>query len=52
MASLDGVYKGYGEGGGGPGNGPDQARMEKEGNAYLRGFPLLDRVLEARVESE
>jgi len=24
--------------------------MEKEGDAYLDGFPLLDRVIDARVE--
>ena len=27
-------------------------RMEKEGDGYLDGFPLLDRVTEARVEGE
>ncbi|MGD0529979.1 MAG: peptidylprolyl isomerase [Polyangiaceae bacterium] len=49
MSALDGFYKGYGEGEPG-GKGPSQGRMEKEGDAYLDGFPLLDRVLDARVE--
>ncbi len=49
MAVVDSLYAGYGEG---PprGTGPSQDSIEKEGNAYLkRQFPLLDRILTARV---
>jgi peptidyl-prolyl cis-trans isomerase A (cyclophilin A) len=49
MGALDALYPGYGEGEPG-GKGPSQGRMEKEGDAYLDGFPLLDRVIDARVE--
>jgi peptidyl-prolyl cis-trans isomerase A (cyclophilin A) len=49
MGALDGLYTGYGEGGPG-GKGPGQGQMEREGDPYLDGFPLLDRVLDAHVE--
>lgn len=42
MEHIDALFNGYGEG---PpyGNGPDQARIQAEGNAYLRSdFPKLD----------
>ncbi len=49
MGVLDGLYTGYGECGPG-GKGPNQGQMEREGDPYLDGFPLLDRVLDAWVE--
>ncbi|HEX8792408.1 MAG TPA: peptidylprolyl isomerase [Polyangiaceae bacterium] len=49
MRVLDALYSGYGEGSPG-GSGPDQMRIEENGNAYLDAdFPKLDRVLSARV---
>lgn len=45
MAALDALYKGYGEK-------PSQSRIQSEGDAYLNGFPLMDRILRARVEGE
>lgn len=49
MEILDGLYAGYGEGA--PrGRGPDQGRIQREGNAYLdREFPLLDAIHRASV---
>jgi len=49
MDVVDRLYAGYGEGA--PrGQGPDQARIQAEGEAYLASeFPLLDRVVRARV---
>jgi len=43
------LYSGYGEGA--PrGAGPDQSRMQDEGNAYLRAnFPRLDYIVSARI---
>jgi peptidyl-prolyl cis-trans isomerase A (cyclophilin A) len=47
MDVIDGLYKGYGEGAP-KGTGPDQMRMEREGNDYLeREFPKLDWVEKA-----
>lgn len=49
MGVVDSLYSGYGEG---PprGKGPDQGRMEKEGDTYIaRDFPMLDRIVRARV---
>jgi peptidyl-prolyl cis-trans isomerase A (cyclophilin A) len=49
MRVLDELYSGYGEGRP-QGSGPDQMRIEENGNAYLdEQFPKLDRVLVARV---
>lgn len=44
MDIVDGLYAGYGEGA--PrGRGPDQGRIQREGNAYLdREFPRLDEI--------
>lgn len=49
MAVVDSLYSGYGEGA--PrGQGPDQGRIGREGNAYLRAsFPKLDSIATARV---
>lgn len=49
MDVVDGLYAGYGEGA--PrGSGPSQARILREGNAYLEeSFPELDYVEEARI---
>jgi peptidyl-prolyl cis-trans isomerase A (cyclophilin A) len=49
MDVADGLYSGYGEGA--PrGNGPNQGRLQTEGNAYLeRDFPDLDYVKTASV---
>ncbi|MEX2531907.1 MAG: peptidylprolyl isomerase [Gemmatimonadota bacterium] len=48
---LDEIYREYGEGA--PrGPGPSQAQINEEGEAYLeREFPLLDRILTARIVS-
>jgi peptidyl-prolyl cis-trans isomerase A (cyclophilin A) len=46
---LDTLYRGYGDG---PpnGNGPDQGRLQAEGNAYLKSaFPNMDAVKTARI---
>jgi peptidyl-prolyl cis-trans isomerase A (cyclophilin A) len=49
MEVVDDLYKGYGEGAPN-GAGPDQHRIETEGNAYLdREFPKLDRILYTRI---
>jgi peptidyl-prolyl cis-trans isomerase A (cyclophilin A) len=48
-AVLDQLYRGYGEGAPG-GNGPDQGRIQAEGNAYLKAqFPNLDAVKSASI---
>lgn len=49
MAVVDKLYNGYGEGA--PrGAGPDQGRMQEEGNVYLREkFPELDYVKKATI---
>ncbi|HEU4405267.1 MAG TPA: peptidylprolyl isomerase [Polyangiaceae bacterium] len=49
MKVVDSLYKGYGEGA--PmGKGPDQGRVQSEGNKYLeKEFPLLDAVKEAKI---
>jgi peptidyl-prolyl cis-trans isomerase A (cyclophilin A) len=49
MDVVDSLYKGYGEGA--PrGAGPDQGRVQTQGNAYLdNGFPKLDRVTRAVI---
>jgi len=49
MDVVDRLYAGYGEGA--PrGRGPDQGRIQAEGNAYLeRGFSRLDSVTRATI---
>ena len=49
MEIVDSLYKGYGEGA--PrGRGPDQGRIQGEGNSYLKAeFPQLDYVKKASV---
>ena len=49
MEVVDQLYADYGEGAPG-GNGPDQGRIEKEGNAYLtKDFPNLDYIKTATI---
>lgn len=50
MSVVDSLYKGYGEGA--PrGQGPEQGKVQSEGNAYLdKEFPKLDAVKEAKIE--
>jgi cyclophilin family peptidyl-prolyl cis-trans isomerase len=49
MSVVDSLYSGYGEGRP-SGGGPDQGRLQMEGNAYLkREFPKLDSVKTAKV---
>jgi peptidyl-prolyl cis-trans isomerase A (cyclophilin A) len=48
MDVVDKLYKGYGEGAPG-GNGPEQGRIQREGNAYLKkDFPMLDYIRSAK----
>ena len=50
MDVVDKLYSGYGEGAPN-GRGPDQNRIQTEGNAYLsQGFPKLDHVSKATIE--
>jgi len=49
MEVVERLHSGYGEGAP-QGKGPDQDRIEKEGNAYLeRDFPKLDFIKTARI---
>jgi len=49
MDAVDNIYSGYGEGAPN-GRGPDQQRVQMEGNAYLNSsFPELDHITEARI---
>jgi len=49
MDVVDNLYKGYGEGAP-QGRGPDQGRLQSEGNAYLKqDFPQLDYIKTARL---
>ncbi|MCC6778859.1 MAG: peptidylprolyl isomerase [Hyphomicrobiales bacterium] len=50
MNVVDSLYSGYGEGA--PrGRGPDQGRIQMEGNAYLtKDFPQLDYIKKATIE--
>ena len=49
MEVVDSLYKGYGEGAP-QGNGPDQGRIQSQGNRYLKSsFPNLDYILSAKV---
>ena len=50
MDVVDKLYAEYGEGAP-KGNGPDQARIQMEGNAYLqKSFPKLDYIKKAMIE--
>ena len=50
MEVVDSLYGGYGEGAPN-GNGPDQARLQQQGNAYLQqAFPKLDSINKATIE--
>jgi peptidyl-prolyl cis-trans isomerase A (cyclophilin A) len=49
MEVVDALYKGYGEGAP-PGQGPEQSRIQAEGNTYLEAdFPKLDFIKTART---
>jgi peptidyl-prolyl cis-trans isomerase A (cyclophilin A) len=52
MDAVDRLHGGYGDGA--PrGQGPEQSRIQSEGDAYLaRDFPLLDQVIRARIVHE
>src|SRR5580692_5533426 len=50
MNVVDSLYSGYGEGAPG-GNGPEQGRIQQEGNAYLtKDFAKLDYIKKATIE--
>lgn len=50
MNVVESIYSGYGEGAPG-GNGPDQGRVQSQGNKYLRAdFPKMDYVKSASIE--
>ena len=50
MDVVDKLYSGYGEGAP-SGRGPDQGRIQAEGNVYLmKDFPLLDYIKSATIE--
>ncbi len=50
MEVVDKLYAEYGEGAP-KGNGPDQSRVQMEGNAYLaKSFPKLDYIKKATIE--
>jgi peptidyl-prolyl cis-trans isomerase A (cyclophilin A) len=50
MSVVDALYNGYGEGAP-SGRGPEQGRIQREGNAYLKkDFPSLDYVKKATIE--
>jgi peptidyl-prolyl cis-trans isomerase A (cyclophilin A) len=52
MAVVEKLYAGYGEGAPN-GNGPDQSRIQEQGNAYLeQDFPLLSYILSAERISQ
>jgi cyclophilin family peptidyl-prolyl cis-trans isomerase len=52
MAVVDSLYHGYGEGAPN-GQGPDQERLGREGNVYLKSaFPKLDYIVTARIAEE
>jgi peptidyl-prolyl cis-trans isomerase A (cyclophilin A) len=50
MENVDKLYSGYGEGAP-SGRGPEQGRVQAEGNAYLnKDFPKLDSIKKATIE--
>ena len=49
MDVVDMFYKGYGEGAP-SGRGPDQQKLQMEGDAHLKAFPMLDYVKKATIE--
>jgi peptidyl-prolyl cis-trans isomerase A (cyclophilin A) len=50
MDIVESLYNGYGEGAP-QGSGPNQGRVQEEGNAYLKkGFPKLDYIKKATIE--
>lgn len=53
---IDGLYAGYGEGGkgdGSDGRGPNQNRINRQGNQYLdEVFPKLSYIVQARILDE
>jgi peptidyl-prolyl cis-trans isomerase A (cyclophilin A) len=50
MDVVDKIYSGYGEGAP-SGKGPDQGRLQAEGNAYLaKDFPKMDYIKKATIE--
>jgi len=50
MDVVESLYNGYGEGAP-QGRGPDQGRIQSEGNAYLKkSFPKLDYTKKATIE--
>jgi peptidyl-prolyl cis-trans isomerase A (cyclophilin A) len=52
MNVVDQLYNGYGEGAS-VGNGPNQGRIQEEGNDYLiKKFPKLDYIKKAEIISE
>jgi peptidyl-prolyl cis-trans isomerase A (cyclophilin A) len=52
MEVLDALYKGYGEGAP-EGTGPNQGKIQAEGNAYLdKDFPKLDKILSTKVVTQ
>ena len=52
MDVVNNLYKGYGEGAH-SGMGPDQGRIQMEGNAYMKkDFPKLDWIKTATIEAE
>lgn len=52
MKAVDALYAGYGEGAP-SGRGPNQMRVQTEGNAYLsKDFPELDYIKSARILAE
>ena len=42
MANVDKIYSGYGES-------PNQGAVQGQGNAYLKNFPMLDRIVSASI---
>ncbi len=52
MDVVESLYSGYGEGAP-QGKGPDQGRIQREGNSYLEArFPELDYITSAKIVSE